>query len=222
MKGIVYYTNNKCEKGIFDSVIKILEMTRLPIVSVSHEPMDFGYNIVVPFKSGRVSMFKQMVIGFKASFAETVFCCEHDVLYHPSHFDFTPERDDTFYFNTNVWTLDGKTGRALWYDDPKHPGRRMTSGLVANRELLIKHYEKKIKLIEKMGRFSHKHFGYAPGKLKGDRLEVYQSEHHNTDIKHDHNITKGRFDLSKFKCKEKIKDSWKIEDWRETSRATCA
>jgi hypothetical protein len=212
MKGIIYYTNNKCDDQIAITVRKLLSKVELPIVSVSHKPLlNFGENKVVNFKSGTVSMFKQILIALKMSKADTIFCCEHDVLYHKSHFDFTPPSNDKYYFNTNVWTVDADTGKALWYDNPKHIGRRMTSGLVANRDLLIDHYQRKLDLISIRGKFSHREMGFAPGKIDTCGWEVYQSEYPNIDIKHNHNITKGRFDLSKFRCRESIKDSWRLE-----------
>ena len=99
---------------------------------------------------------------------DIVFFCEHDVLYHPSHFDFTPE-PEAFCFNYNVWSLEANTGRAMYYY-----GNRMTSGLVAYRDILLEHYTEKVKWVEERGKFSRREIGYEPGKLvSADRLGNY-------------------------------------------------
>ena len=61
-------------------------------------------------------MFKQILVALEASESDIVYFCEADVLYHPSHFDFTPSKKDVFYYNENVWKLDAKTGHALHYE----------------------------------------------------------------------------------------------------------
>ena len=199
-----------CEERI--SIIVRKQLMRCcphPIISVSHYPIDLGKNIVVDMTSSVLSMFKQMVIALEASDADVIFHCEHDVIYNETHFGFTPERDDTYYFNTNVWTVNSKTGQALWYNDDSCKGRMMTSGLVAHRKLLLEHFKKKVALIEKEG-FSQRKMGYRPGKkyIDDNRIEYFLSKYPNIDIKHGNNISKNRFKLNQFSCKEKIKDSF--------------
>lgn len=97
LKSIVYYTNNILQERIAITCRKLLESYGMSIVSVSQFPIDFGYNIVVPYKSSILSMFKQQVEGLKSALYDIVFFCEHDVLYHKSHFDFTPEKKDVYY-----------------------------------------------------------------------------------------------------------------------------
>lgn len=222
MKGIIFYTNNVCEERIALACQHLLSKAGLPIVSVSQYPMNFGSNTVVPFKSGKLSMFKQILIALEKSKADTIFCCEHDVLYHKSHFEFTLPSSSRYYFNTNFWTLDACTGKALWYNDIGIQGRRMTCGLVADRQLLINHFKRKIQLASEEG-FSHSRHGYAPGKPAIDNVpyDIFLSTCPNIDIKHDKNITKGRFDLSLYKRRNKIRNSWtlttSIPCWGKTS-----
>ena len=210
-KGIVYYTHNKCNQGILkrcrDQIDKCLN--GMPLVSVSLEPLAWGQNIVLPLKSSVLTMFKQQLAGLEAIDADIVFFCEHDVLYHPSHFDFTPPRKDVYYFNINFWIVDESTGKAIHYD-----GIKMTSGLVAYRDILIEHYTNKIEWVVERGKFSRHKMGYEPGKpVSRKRLgdygfKSYRSEHPNVDIKHGKNITRKRFDLSDYRCRAQIKDSW--------------
>ncbi len=106
MKSIIYYTDNRLEEPMFSVVQKQILKAGLPIVSVSLKPIGFGQNIVLDLKPGITTLNKQILTGLQASTADYVFFCEHDVLYHPSHFDFTPSNDTISYYNTNVWSWD--------------------------------------------------------------------------------------------------------------------
>ena len=134
-KGVVYYTDNRCDERIMLAVQKQLVRTGLPIVSVSLEPLDdFGQNIVLDAERGNLTMFRQILAGLEASTADIIFFAEHDVLYHPSHFEFVPTKQDVFYYNENSWRVNAENGHALFYQ------ARSTSGLCAYRELLLEHY----------------------------------------------------------------------------------
>ena len=165
-------------------------------------------------ESSELSMFKQILRALEETEADVVFHCEHDVLYHPSHFDFIPLREDTYYFNTNVWSVNADDGQALYYD-----GMKMTSGLVANRNILIEGYKRKISWVEKDGEFSRRRIGFEPGRRESSetrkddyRWEIFQSEFPNVDIKHGDNITRKRFDLGEYRCRDRIKNSFLLED----------
>jgi len=215
MKGIVYYTHNRCEERILQTCRNQLDCrgNDFPIVSVSQFPIPWGENVVVDFEPSILSMFKQILIGLETIKTDIVFQCEHDVLYHPSHFDFTPPKKDVYYFNLNVWAVDAVSGQALYYD-----GMKMTSGLVAYRDILLEHYEKKIKWIEEVGKFSHNLMGYEPGKKtsKGRGYDydwdTFRSEKPNIDIKHDLNITRKRFEIKQYKSRRLLYDSWSLAD----------
>ena len=210
-KGIVYYTHNKCRQDILRRCRDQIDIARgdISVVNVSLEPLDWHYNIVLDLEPCDNTMFKQQLAGIMAINAEIIFFCEHDVLYHPSHFDFTPPRNDVYYFNTNFWIVNDDTGQAIHYD-----GIRMTSGLVAHRDILIEHYTNKIKWVTERGKFSRREIGYEPGKrvsrkrLGNYGIANYKSEHPNVDIKHDDNITRKRFSLEEFNCRNAIEDSW--------------
>lgn len=217
MKGILYYTDNQAQEKILLACRKQLKRCQgnMPLVSVSQYPIDFGFNIVLPLKSQLISMFRQIVAGLEDLSVDTIFLAEHDVLYHPSHFDFTPPKDDIYYFNTNVWTVKSDTGEALYFD-----GARRNSGLVASRKILLEHFTKKIEKARTFFASTTRGFGrkvgYEPGKKKGRddyRAVEFKSEFPNLDIKHGRNITKPRFKLSAYQHGgERVKDSWVLTD----------
>jgi len=198
-KGIVYYTDNRLDAEILRACQnQLLNATYLPIVSVSLEPLDFGQNVVLDLERSVLTMFKQILAGLDSTGAEIVFFAEHDILYHPSHFDFTPERDDVYYYNTNVWKVRYKDGHAMRVDDCKQ-----TSGLCAYRSLLFEHYKKRIEIVEKDG-FSRR-MGFEPGthgrkeRVDDYKAEGWESEYPNIDIRHSANLTSSR---------------WRKEQWR--------
>jgi hypothetical protein len=218
MKAIVYYTHNHGAPAILDACRRQLDRARgdIPVVAVSQHPLDWGDVRIVMKGIGRsdLSMFRQQLAGLEATDQDTwVYFCEHDVLYHPSHFEFWPPTDDAYWFNWNVWAVDAETGQALHYH-----GMRMTSGTVASRDILIEHYRKKIEWTKERGKFSRQLLGYEPGKrISRKRLgdypqETFYSRCPNIDIKHGGNITRGRFDPKEFRNWERIKDSWTLAD----------
>jgi hypothetical protein len=157
-------------------------------------------------------MFKQIKIALENSTADVVFHCEHDMLYHPVHFDFTPPRMDTYYFNCNVWAVDNVSGQALYYDDMK-----MTSGLVASREILLEHYTKKLEWIKRHGKHSQRLMGYEPGRRLSRDATDYEwknvyAEYPNVDIKGEHNITRKRFSLDQYNQRRRLEKSWTLAD----------
>lgn len=205
VKGILYYTDHKLNPKIFKIVQERLKKIGLPIISVSlNKPTGLGKNYVLQGERGNLMMFKQILYGLKRSKADYIFMAEHDVLYHPSHFDFTPPRDDTYYYNNNVYKYRLKDRKIVKYDC------RWFSQLCANRKILINHFRKKIKLAEKgLGR---KHFGYEPGsghskKIDNLGFENFESKLPNIDIRHGKNISgTSRMKIEHFKDKNNCKN----------------
>lgn len=196
-KGILYYTDNRLDPLIQKAVWSQLEKIGLPIISVSLEPIPFGENIVLQKDRGIQTMFEQILTGLEALQTDFVYFCEHDVLYHPSHFDFTPERMDTYYYNENIWKVDYQTGRTLFYY------AQQVSGLCGYRPLLLKHYQQRIALIRENG-FSRK-MGFEPGthgraeRVDDFKAESYFSPSPNLDIRHADNLTPSRWNKAQFR-----------------------
>ena len=146
---------------------------------------------------GYLTMFRQILAGLEASDAEIVFLAEHDVLYHPSHFDFVPPRDDTYYYDLNVWKVDAATGRALHYIT------KQTSGLCASRKLLLDHYRARVARVEREG-FTRS-MGFEPGTHRTPRgiddnpSGEWYSAVPNIDVRHGHNLTPSRWRQDQFR-----------------------
>jgi hypothetical protein len=214
-KGIVYYTDNQLDENIADTARSRLR--EYNVVSVSLEPIDLGENIVVNAERGYLTMFKQILAGLEASTADIVYFCEHDVLYHQSHFDFVPPRDDTFYYNENCWKVDAGSGKALFYY------AKQTSGLCAYRKLLLEHYRKRVEMVEAHG-FTRR-MGFEPGTHnRKERVDDYgseswMSEYPNIDIRHKNNLTASRWSKDEFRNQQYTKgwtESGEVPGWGVT------
>jgi len=211
-KGVVYYTDNRLDCDIMLSVQKQLShsVNGHQIVSVSLQPLEFGQNIVFDGDRSILTMFKQILAGLEACQADIIFFCEHDWLYHSSHFSFVPPREDTFYYNENSWKVNSQTGQALFYYC------KQTATLCAYRELLIEHYRKRIERVEKEGKYD-RHIGFEPGchsfprGIDNYKTESWMSEYPNIDIRHDKNLTPSRWSQGQFR-NQKYCQGWTLSD----------
>ena len=233
-KGIIYYTDNQLDPKIMAACQKqlmLLESSKLPIISVSLKPIEFGVNYVMPLERSHLTMTKQILKGLEESSADVIFFCEHDVLYHPSHFDFTPPKKDVYYYNENSWLLRAKDGHCLYYD------HKSQSGLCAYRETLLKHYQKKVARLQELWEESEQNtkpvkaasgndipyreavhrVGFEPGantrpfRIDDLPAEGWRSPFPNVDIKHDNNLTWNRWKIDQFRDKTPAK-TWKEAD----------
>lgn len=207
-KSIIYYTDNRLDQRITLLVQKQLLNCRLPIVNCSLKPMDFGKNIILDREPCPTTMFLQILTALKNSSSDFVFFCEHDVLYHTSHFEFTPPSRDTFYYNVNVWRWDFSSDKVITFDH-----FRSVSGLCVSREKAIEHYGKRLELIYKMGWDKipgrnpnwARTIGYEPGKPKrnggfsDDPVDEWRSIYPNIDIRHQKTITPIKMTLESFR-----------------------
>jgi len=182
LAGVVYYTDGQCDDEILKaSRASLSRSTEMPIVSVSTEPLDFGFNVVVrePKRSTR-RMYQQILAGLEQLKTDVVFLAEHDVLYTPDHFEFQPPRQDTFYFNTNRWNVYADTGEARFYDS------RTNSAMCCNRKLLLDWVRKRISRIDEEGAFRGRwgHSPGSPGDPEKPKFDTWQSEVPLVDIRH--------------------------------------
>lgn len=213
-KGCIYYTNNRLdqlrnERMLSKLVQDSIKNSGLPIVSCSLKPIDFGKNIVLNLESSILTMYRQILTALQASTEKYVFFCEHDVIYHKSHFDFTPPADDIFYYNVNVWRCHIRHNLCTTYEK-----MRSVSGLCANRELAVEHYVKKLQYIYDHG-FDKipvtrnpawaREMGYEPGKspriggFSKDKIDDWKSKYPNIDIRHRLTTTAAKMSLSEFR-----------------------
>lgn len=208
--GIVYYTDNRLGQRLARDVRRRLATQAIPIVSATLKPIDLGTNIVVEGAPGAETMFRQILAALELSEADYVFLCEHDVLYHPSHFEFVPDRDDRFYYNTNVWKVRLEDGFAVRTTDC-----RQTSGLCANRQLLLAHYRERVRRVEAEG-FTRA-MGFEPGthtrpeRVDDYESEIWESEFPNIDVRHGGNLTRTRWSPGEYRNPQFA------EGWQESS-----
>lgn len=223
-KGIIYYTDNQLDeriaKPVRDKLHQISQEDHFPLVCASLKKMDFGTkNVRFPsMKRGYVAMFKQILGALENSTSDVIFFCEHDVLYHPSHFDFLPADKETFYYNQNVWYL-RPDGFTLHYDV------NQLSGLCVYREVAIIHFKERLQMVEEAfkdleeGEFNKyvRHMGFEPmthnridwkNKFK---FETWKSEFPNIDIRHGDNATGMRWK------KEQYRNQQLLINWQEST-----
>lgn len=207
-KSIIFYSDSLIEEPIKSTVEKYILQAGLPIVSCSLQPLDFGKNIVYNGQPSFITYMSQIWTALMNSEADNVFFCEHDILYPKSHFDFTPPRDDIFYYNTNVWRWLYGSDFAITYDK-----LISLSGLCVNRKLALDQYSRRISKALTMPPESNirepkwaRVWGYEPGTKKPrnggfDELafETWRSEKPIVDIRHLGTISKTKVSLDDFK-----------------------
>lgn len=162
------------------------------IYSASLKPMAFGdKNVVIKEPRGYRAYFKQIIAALEMSTSEYVFFCEHDVLYHPSHFDFTPPTKDKFYYNLNVWRLRYPENFAVTWE------ANQVAELCCSRELALEWYKKKLEQFES-GNFDRK---FEPQGQADDQYGTWMSSEPNIDIRHGANLTKSKWSINDFRDK---------------------
>ena len=137
-------------------------------------------------------MYKQILTALENIDTDIVFFCEHDVLYHPSHFDFTPPDRNVWYYDSNYWFLRLPDGFAISYDCSP------LSGLCVYRDIAIKHYKERIALIKKdnFKTYSVYQIGFEPmthHRIKWENsyeFKTYKSSSPSIDISHGANVTR--------------------------------
>lgn len=190
-KGIIYYTDNRLPVKLAHFVQKQLKVSGLPIVSASLKPVDkMGTNVYLPLKPGTLTYFKQIVAALEASDADYIFFCEHDVLYHQSHFEFTPTDKNKFYYNHNFWKV-RSDGFAVHWD------ANQVSGLCCYRELALEFYREKLKEVES-GNFNR---SFEPGGRNPEKYEAWKSPMPNIDVRHKGTMTKDKWSPNDFRDK---------------------
>lgn len=214
-KGLVYYSDGKPDGALLEAVRAQLHRAApdLPSVSVTLKPMaPMGPRdtvLVKDWERGYIAMFRQILAGLEALDTEVAFLVEHDLLYHPSHFDFTPPRRDVFYYNQHTWKVDAATGQALHYRCSQ------TSGLCADRALLVAHYRARVAHVEAHG--FERNLGFEPGTNRRSRAldphgaETWWSVLPNIDIRHGVNLTKSRWSPDEFRDKRTC-EGWTMAD----------
>lgn len=193
---IVYYTDFHVPDDLRHLCQdKLLSVTvGMEIVTVGlNKPAGFGEQITYRGARGVLTMLRQILTGLERATGECVFLCEHDVFYDASHFDFTPARADTFFYNTNVLHVRWPDRYAVAWDNCQQ-----VSGLCASRGLLLDFYRARVAQVERNGFNRH----YEPGlkqTVGGRRVENRRSRLPNLDIRHGGNLTPSKWSPSDFR-----------------------
>ena len=158
---------------------------------------DQSGHIVLPLERGSLTMFRQILKGLELLEVDVVFFAEHDVLYAPEHLTYRPTSSRVYAYNTHVWKVDQASGRALHYRCEQ------TSGLCADRQLLLEHYRRRVAHVEAHG-FTRR-MGFEPGKpmrhggLDDIPRETWFATRPNVDIRHGGNLTPSRWRKDQFR-----------------------
>lgn len=218
-KSVIFYTDNLLDEQIAAPVRKSIMASGLPILSVSLQPIDFGNNIVYIGERGYITMMYQIITALENSKSDYVFFCEHDVLYNKSHFEFTPPRDDIFYYNENVWRWMIGTNKMI-----RHDRMLPLSAMCCNRKLALHFY---LYRLEKMKEIGFEYFrnnqaelirkwGFEPGTKKirrggltDDDFATWKSREPIIDIRHPGTFSPPKYTLESFKHKP--------ENWQEVT-----
>ena len=162
-------------------------------------------------------MVTQIITALENSKEDYVFFCEHDVLYDKSHFEFTPPKDDVFYYNNSVWRWKLWNFKLITYDN-----MRPLSCLAVNRLFALEHFRKRMKTIEEWQLDPNRSreprkariWGFEPGTkptarggFSDDVCDVWSSSGFNIDIRHNRTFTSIKCDLEDFLDRP--------EGWRE-------
>ena len=105
---ILYYTANRVSDYFANNVRQnIVESSDgAPIISISHQPIDFGHNVWIPgLEVGTYNIYKQILIGAMMAQTPYIGCAEDDSLYTLEHFSFRPPMDQ-FAYNTHRYQVD--------------------------------------------------------------------------------------------------------------------
>jgi glycosyltransferase involved in cell wall biosynthesis len=173
-KGIVYYTDHQLKLKIAYFVqrqlARIADAGDIPIISASLKSMSFGSkNLSFPdLIKDSLADLKLILAGLEESTTKFIFICQKNVLYPPSHFDFTPPERNKLYYNNNVWNLNAVTGMA------SRSNQKNLVGACAYGETAINYYKNLISNQEK--------------NMKPDQqteIETWGSEEPIVDIKYD-------------------------------------
>ncbi len=193
-RGILYFTDNelpvKLAKNVQQRIRQIAEDKGMELVSSTRKPMDkMGKNVVTPKPRGYLTMFEQILKGLEAMDSDIVFMAEHDVLYPPEHFDFTPPDKNTFYYDVSWWKIH-KDGLAIrWRAD-------QVSGLCAYRETLLNYYRERVKS------FDPANFDRKFEPMSGIASAQWEATRSHIDVRHGRNLTYNKRGLHHFRNKE--------------------
>jgi len=152
-KTLIFATENHCPEPLFSAVIRDLKAKAegIPIVSVSHKPIDLGTNICIgEHRRSWTMLYRQLLKGLYIAKTKYIGIVEHDCFYTREHLEYIPPSDDKFYYNENMWLVswderkpDKKGNYTRFWTE-----RLALSQMVCNREIYINALEGRLDLID--------------------------------------------------------------------------
>lgn len=220
---VIYLTDNTLDEKIFFLCQKNIlnSIGNLPLISISHKPIDFGENICVGIlPRSSLSINQQMMRALEVVKTKYIAIAEHDCLYTPEHFTFIPP-DEISYYNENVWLLQLWSQGHPEYDGifSNFPKRKANSQLICSTKTMIETTQARIDIMidpvwlakhptGRIGEAGHMDYDHAMRLARGksvvhireklkEYIEKYKGKNFNTklpniDIRHEHNFTRNR------------------------------
>jgi len=154
---IVYYTSNYLDSKnpyfLENTKNQLLKAAKdLPIISVSQLPINLGKNICVSsIGRSHLNIYRQILIGAKASTTKWVALAEDDILYSEQHFNpqFFVKQEfmdgDYFLYDMNKVSLFTWTNPPMFSFRSK---RRVVNQLIAKRDMLVDALEERFARLE--------------------------------------------------------------------------
>jgi hypothetical protein len=170
---ILFYTDSRLDERLAGPVRDVLNVARgdIPIISISQKPLDFGEeNICIgEHEPSYPQMYRQILVGLRAVPRGTmVNMCEHDVFYHPSHFEYVPADRRRAHFNRNRYYYHRDCDTFLL-----SRGKNCFSQGVGDRKPWIDHVKKRLT-------------NWKPMQIA---RRNFHSEFPNVDVRHTQNFT---------------------------------
>lgn len=148
MKTALLYTHNRISPEIWKSFAYCLDCAvsnagDVEVICMSTEVIDvpdyWDLKIWPMQESGLTDCYQKIRRGLDIALGDSVYLIEHDVLYPPTYFTGEPGllAADAFHYNDNGYTLNHHGFFPHW--------RKLTSNIVAKRELLIEDFDLRLK-----------------------------------------------------------------------------
>jgi hypothetical protein len=142
---VVYYTSNYLDnrnpyflKNTKKQLLKAVD--DLPIISVSHKPIDLGINICIgDIGRSHLTLYRQILIGARGAKTKYVALAEDDILYSWEHFHQELPKSSYFLYDMNKWSI------FTWIKPPQYTyrDRMVINQLIAERDMLVEALEER-------------------------------------------------------------------------------
>lgn len=221
---VIYITDNCLEERIDTLCRKHItnSIGKLPLISVSHKPIDFGHNICVGVLDRNcLSINVQMMKALEIVKTDYIAIAEHDVLYTPEHFSFIPPDKETFWYNENCWMLQYSSQNKPEFNGmfSHFKDRKASSQLICGTKAMIEATNDRIEMLSdpawmkkypsgRIGEAGVMDYDHAMRLATGssvahikEKLKTYIGKYKgdnwntslpNVDIRHSNNFTKNR------------------------------